>query len=172
VGAVRVPGGGKGPPEPVLAAAAPGALIDALYAAAEGAGWRVEGIVPAEAAWAVAAAAEHEALRKRAGDVAVPLEDRTEVLRVRAGRVLAVRRYPVGVAPRGEGDAAPLRIAGDATPEASPDLLAALFAARTHGPELAPERVHVERARRVRRTTGAVWAMAAALIVVAAGLEL
>ena len=54
----------------------------------------------------------------------------------------------------------------------TPEALAAAHAARADGAEVLPERVHDERRRRARRLTAALSGVAAALVVLAAGLEL
>ncbi len=69
-------------------------LVDGLHAAARRNGWRTAEIVSAEAAWAAAA---RSLLPDAPGDeraLVVCLDQRLEVLRVRDGRVVAVRRVP------------------------------------------------------------------------------
>lgn len=77
---------------PVCAAAAPEGVVDAVVAAAEAVGWRVATIVPAESAWAAAARAAWRELARGAGTVIVPGDGRTDVLCLRRGRLVALRR--------------------------------------------------------------------------------
>ncbi|TMA21222.1 MAG: hypothetical protein E6J88_16120 [Deltaproteobacteria bacterium] len=74
----------------VLGAAAASDLIAAVVAATQAAGWRLDTIVPAEAAWLAAAGAGR---RGRAAVVAVA-GDVLAVLQDEAGRLVGLRRLP------------------------------------------------------------------------------
>jgi hypothetical protein len=162
----------KGAASPVFAAAAPERLVQAVLSAAREAGWTVAAVVPAYAAWAAAAVASRPELRRGAGTAVVRAGALIEVVHLREGRPVLVRRFP-GAADPGEA----LARADDGAPvvQLDPDasaLLAARFAPRAPGPVLLPESVHAARRGSSRRLTASLVAAAAACLVVAAGLEL
>jgi hypothetical protein len=81
---------------PFTVLAVPRGLADGMLAAAGSAGWQVAEIVSAHAAWAAAAASLLPRARGGAQALVVCLDDRLDVLRVRDGRVVALRRLPGG----------------------------------------------------------------------------
>lgn len=83
-------------PGPVLGAAASARLVNAIASAAKDAGWILEGVVPAEAAWSAAAIAMWPTLAKNVAHVLVHHEDRTDLLRVEGGALAGVRRFRAG----------------------------------------------------------------------------
>src|SRR5947207_7801296 len=88
----------RGKPAPAIAAAAPVRLVAAIQAAARDAGWTVETIAPAESAWAAAAVALWPTLARKASHLLVTHDDRTDLLRLDAGRLAGVRRFRAGAA--------------------------------------------------------------------------
>jgi hypothetical protein len=80
--------------EPVVAAAASHALVSAIHAAAADAGWTVDAVLPAEAAWSAAALAIWPETAHGTAHLLVSHEGRTDVLRLEDGRLAAVRRFP------------------------------------------------------------------------------
>jgi hypothetical protein len=79
---------------PLLTAAAPAWLVEAIYAAAERAGWGIGRIVPAHSAWVAGAILLAPELRRGAGVLAVLGANRVEVLRLEHGRLEGCRRLP------------------------------------------------------------------------------
>ena len=77
----------------VVAAAAPARLIDAILGAAHAAGWSVERIVPAHAAWAAGARAQWSQLGRESAQLAVLREDATELVRIEHGAIAATRQF-------------------------------------------------------------------------------
>ncbi len=153
----------------LLAAAAPRDLIDAVVGALEAAGWRVESIVPGEAAW-LAAAGAGRARRDRVA-IVVAADDAIEVLHVETGRLLALRRIPV--ASGGPDDVAAALTESGVTVQhlSDPPVSAAVGAWDAMGPQLLPERTLVARRSRATRLAGRLTAAALALFVAAAGLD-
>lgn len=168
-------------PAHTVATAAPRALVDAVVDSARARGWRVERIVPAQAAWLGAVDADPGVVIARVGDTA-------HLIRVRHGAPDLVRRLPAGdtaalaraagadpghaivLGPASWASAArsALRAAGwvDATPsDAAPEAVAARHA-RTARPELLPE--PLARARQKRRRRTATRLLSAAVVLVAA----
>ena len=114
--ALAVEGTGWRGSSPFTVLAAPRALVEGIDAAARRSGWRVAEIVSAESAWAAAAASLLPRERGTGAAIVACLEDRVEVLRVRGGRAIALRRLPAPVpeagtlvarALLGEGETAP-----------------------------------------------------------------
>lgn len=83
-------------PVPVLGAAASARLVNAIAAAARDAGWKLDGVVPAEVGWSAAAAAIWPSLAKGMAHVLVHHEDRTDLLRIENGALAGVRRFRAG----------------------------------------------------------------------------
>jgi hypothetical protein len=96
VGAVRPPRGQKGNAVVSTVAAAAGArLVNAISEAATAAGWTVEAIIPAEAAWSAAAASWTPRGRGKA-QLLVAHDDRTDLLSVDNARLSGLRRFRTG----------------------------------------------------------------------------
>lgn len=83
-------------PVPVLGAAASARLVKTIAAAANDAGWIVDGVVPAEVGWSAAAAAIWPSLAKGVSHLLVHHDDRTDLLRLENGALAGVRRFRVG----------------------------------------------------------------------------
>jgi Tfp pilus assembly protein PilN len=100
VGALPGARGAKGASVPVVAAAAAARLVAAIHAAAFDAGWTVDAISPAEAAWAAASTTLWPSRSRAAGSspLLVLQHDQTELLELQDGRLSAVRRFRAGPA--------------------------------------------------------------------------
>jgi hypothetical protein len=148
-------------PTPYIMAAAATRLIDAIIRAVQGSGWTLTTIVPAHAAWTIAAQHEWPALNSQSGDVVVSIADHVEVLHLQNGRLTEVRH---------------LRREAYSTERTAytldqPADTAATYAPDTPGPELLPEHVYVQRALTQRRMgTRVAIALAAATLLAAAGV--
>lgn len=202
VGALRVGRRVRGAPTPVIAAAAPVRLVSMIRAAAAQAGWAVDSIAPAESAWAAATLALWPTFVRQTAFGVVTHEERTDLLQLENGRLVGVRRFRAGAADAAmivdtiapgarvgvagtdtERRALTTALAGLGLNVSSPsgewmlaaergDLLAAHFAGSSAGPVLrAEDSIQVERAR-VRKATLATLGAAAALLVLAALVEL
>ena len=110
-------------PVPVVAAAAPGRLINAIRGAAQQAGWVVDAIAPAETSWTGAAFSLWPVLAKQGGHALVAHDDRTDLLQFAGGRLSGVRRFRPGAS-----DAAMIADSIGAAPAARVGILGA------HGP--------------------------------------
>jgi hypothetical protein len=95
VGAVRGTAQSKAPTTSLVAAAANARLVAAIQEAVTAAGWELEAIVPAEAAWSVAAA-ESAGKNRASAQLLVAHADRTDLLTIRDGRLAAIRRFRTG----------------------------------------------------------------------------
>lgn len=181
-----------GSPVPVLAACALRGEAEAVAAAVRSAGWSLETIVPAHAAWLADVRATW---RERAGCSAVVVAGGAtiEVLLLDDGVVTAVRRFPSvedGLAPLAEAVATtsggvavigsePVRaflaerLAGREVRGAVEDALtvAATGALRARGPELLSEAVLGERRRGERRLAARLAAAAVLCLAGAGALE-
>lgn len=96
VGGARM---GRGPadPPPVLAAAAPRALLDALQRAVDSRGWVIERIVPAHAAWLRAldeAAPSQSGAEVRVRLVVAVVDDSAHMMLVAGDQASRIRRVP------------------------------------------------------------------------------
>ncbi|MFI5230534.1 MAG: PilN domain-containing protein [Gemmatimonadales bacterium] len=201
VGAAPTVRRGRGAPVPVVAASASARLVAAIHAAAEQAGWTVESMMPAEGAWAGAALELWPVLARQSAYALIASDDRTDVLQLENGRLVAVRRFRAGAADAAMiadtiGSTARVGVAGVtvprkelaaslalhgvtvATPSGSsaraaedPTLLAAQFAGGDVGPVLRSEARAADERNRTR--TAALWVVAAAavLLVAAAGVQ-
>jgi Tfp pilus assembly protein PilN len=201
VGAAPTSRRSRNGPAPVIAAAASARLIAAIGAAAADSGWTIESIIPAEGAWAGAASALWPAMARQTAFAIVAHDDRTDVLQLESGRLTGVRRFRAGASDAPMiadtiGSTARAGIAGVLEPRRelaaalglhgvsvsppsgdlartadAPDALAALFAESDAGPVLrSDDSVAVER----ERTRGVAWwiaACAAAVLVLAAGVQ-
>ena len=161
--AVALQGSGWRRSTPFLVAAAPHSIVEQAAAAAAASGWSLGRIAPAPLAWAVlAAGAERQSLVIRCAD-------HIELLRVARGTLIGARRLPLGeVASTAETEDPPIVIASES--EAAER--AAALVNRSTGPMLESE---VERAavRRTHRRRAILrTAVAAALLVGAAMVEL
>ena len=192
----------RGGSTPVIAAAASARLVAAIHAAAEQTGWTVDSVAPAETAWSAGARTLWPAFARDQAHVVVAHDDRTDLLHLSAGRLTGVRRFRAGAADAAMiadalGPAARVGIAGvpaarhelsasltqfgvrtlapagEAAPVADGgDLLAAQFAGESGGPVL---RSDDAAARENARSTKLAWTLggiAAALLVLSAGVEL
>jgi Tfp pilus assembly protein PilN len=202
VGASRTTRRRRGEMLPVVAAAASARLVEAIRSAAMSAGLTIESIAPAESAWASGAFALWPAFTRQPSFAILCQDDRTHVLELDGKRLVGVRRFRDGsadaqliadtVTPGSRlgiaGDsrarhelAAALNVYGVNASVAAgewssasdrPELLAAHFAGGDAGPTLrADNDVAVQRAgarRLARNLAGA----AAALLLLAAGIEL
>jgi type IV pilus assembly PilN-like protein len=192
----------RGAPAPVVAAAAPARLVGAIRAAAEQTGWTIEVVAPAESAWAAAALALWPSFARESSFALVAHEDRTDLLQFSDGRLSGVRRFRasagdapmiadtvgpskrVGILgsmpPRRELSSALSALGVAVTPPSGewsssaerPDQLAAQFAGSDVGPSLRGEETIRLEAAAALRATRVVAAVAAALLVAAAGIEL
>jgi hypothetical protein len=143
----------NGSPAPYLAASVATRVIDAIVRAVYDASWTLATITPAEGAWTAAARRRWPALQRQAGDVAVPLDDYVEILRLERGRLVATRRFRTGDAP---ADALLYTID-------SPEETAAAYVHEAQTPEILPEAEYARRAHGRRST----WVRAAVAAVVA-----
>ena len=189
-------------PRTVVATAASARLIDAVRAAARQAGWEIATIAPAESAWVSASIALWPALAKQSGNVIVTTEERGDLLQIEAGRLAGVRRFRAGGGDASMildsvGPSARVHLVGAATQrrelgaalsslglaptlpsgELAPiaeraDLLAAHFAGAVAGPELRGEDAVVVEKAHARKTAWLAGGAAAALLVIAAAIEL
>ena len=192
----------RGAPASVIAAATSARLIGAIRTAAEQTGWTIEVVAPAESAWAAAALALWPSFARQSSYALVAHEDRTDLLQITEGRLVGVRRFRSGAgdAPMiadTVGPAARVGVLGSVTPrreltaalnvlgvsvtapsgESSvaaerPDHLAAQFAGSDIGPMLRSEEAVRVEAAEARRAAWIVAGVAAALLIVAAGVEL
>jgi hypothetical protein len=194
--AVRLPPAGarrRADRAPVFAAAAATSLVEALHGAALRAGWRVERIVPAHAAWI--AAAERSSRHGPAGApvaVVAVTGDTAHLVRLQRGAVTLLRRLPVAdtsalAAALGGGPGAASVFADD---DVAGDIERALRDAGwsvTRGPaaadvaaqhghgaslELVPESVVAEHDQRRGAIAAKLATAAALLLVAAAGVHL
>ncbi|MDB4876664.1 MAG: hypothetical protein JWM41_3110 [Gemmatimonadetes bacterium] len=202
VGALAAARRTRGAPGPVIAAAASARLVAAIRQAAQQAGWDVEVIAPAESAWAAAALALWPAFARQNAWAVIAHVDRTDLLQLENGRLVGVRRFRAGAtdAPMiadTVGVTARIGVAGPAAVRreisaalsalgvtaAAPngewaavseraDLLAAHFAGSEVGPVLRADDAVVLDRQRARKATWITAGVAAALLVVAAFIEL
>ena len=76
-----------------IAAAAPAWIVRQISLAAREAGWKLEHVAPAEAAWAMAAAKAFPADATRDAFLLVHQSDHTHVLTVAPGKLIMIRRF-------------------------------------------------------------------------------
>lgn len=182
-----------GAPAPVLAAASPVATLEAVRAAAAGAGWTVESIAPGHGAWLAGPENGWSGDAPRA--VFAAHGDTVHVMRVERGSVTSIRRVPAslmaevvsaaGAAPGGAivcGEpgrrealsravaAAGWTLADDAARARSAAEVAAMRAHRSPL-ELVPPSLTAERWRRSRALGRRLAAAAIVLLAVAAAIE-
>ncbi len=192
----------RGASVPVVAASASARLVAAIRAAAVQTGWNVESVAPAESAWAGASLALWPGFAKQSAWALVASDDRTDLLHLESGRLVGVRRFRAGAADAAMiadtiGPAQSVGIAGApsarrelaaalgthsvpvTTPLGEwsdkaewPDLLAAHFAGQEVGPSLRSDDAVAVEKDRARRAAFVVAGAAAALLVLAAGVEL
>jgi hypothetical protein len=192
----------RGKPSPVVAATASARLIAAIRAAAGQAGWAVESIAPAESAWAAGALALWPSFARQNAYALVAHEDRTDLLQIDDGRLVGVRRFRGGSADASMiadavGPTARIGVAGSgaarraisaalaslnvtvSTPTGEwsasaeePDILAAQFAGTEVGPTLRTEGAVAADRANARKMTWIVAGAAAAMFIIAAGIQL
>jgi Tfp pilus assembly protein PilN len=192
----------RGVPAPVIAAAASARLIATIRAAAAQSGWVVESIAPVESAWAAAAVATWPAFARQSAYAAIAHDDRTDLLQLENGRLVGVRRFRARAADAAMiadtvGAGARLGIAGVAhargeltsalaelrvTPQPPAgewasasdmgDVLAAHFAGSEVGPVLRAEDAVATARAEARKTVWWMTGATAALLVLAAAVEL
>lgn len=192
----------RGAPTPVVATAASARLVGAIRAAAEQAGWTVQSVAPAESAWAAASLALWPAFAKQNAWAAIAQADRTDILQIEQGRLVGVRRFRAGAADASMiadtvGTTARIGIAGSPaerkqliaalashsitaattsgewqTASEKPELLAANFAGREVGPTLRSEDSVAVARDEDRKLAWRIGGAAAALLVLAAALEM
>jgi hypothetical protein len=199
VGAVRAARRGGGETTPTVAAAAAARLVNAIHEAASTAGWTVETVVPAEAAWG-AAASRWAGRGRGAAQLLVAHADRTDLLRVEDGKLVELRRFRAGAADAeliaeafsnraghlaivGQPDArrdlarslSARGVAVEAPAAASadfadqPDLLAAGFATPDASPALVTDTMRAAQAALTRRIVTRI-ALAAGVLILASGM--
>lgn len=185
-----------------VAAAAPARLLNAINEAAAAAGWTVEAVIPAEAAWGLAAA-RWSGGRAGHAQLLVAHDDRTDLLRVDGGRLVGLRRFRGGaadaalIAEASSNGSGPLSVVGSpdvrrelsrqlaslgvtvdtptsAVTEVSEhaDLLAAVFAGPDASPQLITDAARAGRAMRIRRMSMYVGAAAAVIALLGGSFEL
>jgi hypothetical protein len=185
-----------------VAVAASSRLLNAIHDAVAAAGWTLEAVVPAEAAWGVAAV-RWTARRKGRAQLLIAHADRTDLLRIEDARLVGLRRFRVGttdaalIAEASANGAGPISVVG--TPDArrdltrqlaasgvtvdtpagvvaevaeNPDLLAAAFAGPDASPKLITESARARAAMRVRGVATRIAIAAGVFILVGAGSEL
>jgi Tfp pilus assembly protein PilN len=192
----------RGVPTPTVAAAASARLVAAIRAAAAQSGWTIESLAPAEGAWAGAAVTLWPAFGKQNAWMLIAHDDRTDLLELDGGRLAGLRRFRAGSADAALiadalGPAARVGIAGApavrrelssalsahgitvlaaagewSTIAEHADLLAAHFAGSETGPILRGEDAVVFDRVRSRKAAWTMAGAAAALLIVAATVEL
>jgi Tfp pilus assembly protein PilN len=200
VGAVRTKSA-KGAAATTVAAAASARLVSAIQEAARNAGWTVDAVVPAEAAWCAAGSAWLPRGRVHA-NLLIAHADRTDLLHIAGARLAGVRRFR-----RGAVDAALIAdaatgfghvsVIGNAEAQreltqslpahgvsvdvpttgmneiaADPELLAAAFATDDVAPALVTDAMRAVRAESLRRLITRIAGATAVIAVVAGVLEL
>jgi hypothetical protein len=199
VGAIRAGGRTKGATVPLVAVAAGARLVSAIQEAATSAGWDLEGVIPAEAAWSAAAA---QSGARGTSQLLVAHADRTDLLTVRDGTLAGIRRFrtggedarliadafPSGARQLGMVGSADARrevarvlaargLAAEALPGVaseladSPDFLAAAFATPHAAPMLVTDSMRAAQHARVRTLTLRLAVAAGLLVVTSFGLE-
>lgn len=185
-----------------VAVAASSRLLNAIHDAAAAAGWTLEAVVPAEAAWGLAAV-RWTTRRKGRAQLLIVHADRTDLLRIDDARLVRLRRFRGGaadaslIAQASSNGAGPLSIVGmpDARRELTrqlavagvtvdtpagviteiaenPDLLAAAFASPEASPKLVTEPVRARAAARVRTVAMRIAIAVGVFVLIGAGSEL
>jgi hypothetical protein len=77
----------------VIAAAAPGRVVRAISEAARVAGWTVDSMVPAHAAWVAGARAQWSELGRESAQLAILRDDATELVRIERGAIVGARQF-------------------------------------------------------------------------------
>lgn len=142
-----------GSPESLLVVAASEKLLDAILAASSAAGFEVAAIGPATWQWA-------RRMDSAGGTVTVPAGEWQESITVAEGRLVAIRRRPIGEAPLG------------ASLPDDPARMAARDVGAGGGPVLFPPREWERRRAAERGIRRRAWAVAAALLFLAIGADL
>jgi hypothetical protein len=202
VGATPAGRRARGESAPVIAAAASARLLAMIHVAAEQTGWAIDGIAPAETAWAAGAIAIWPALAKQNLRAVIAHDDRTDLLEIENGRLAGVRRFRAGAADASMiadavGRSNRVGIAGSTQPRrelssalsalgistSTPagewantaergDLLAAHFAGKDAGPVLRSEDSVASQRARARKLTTIIFSAAAVLVAASALIEL
>jgi len=185
-----------------VVAAASTRLLNSVHASAEAAGWTVEAIHPAEAAWGAAAVAWAKG-SANAAQLLIARPEHIELLQIERGQLAVVRRFRAGtldierIAEACNAKGGPLMLAGTPRPRTElsnalashgvtarapvgtptelvddADALAAAYAGTALAPGLNTEAVRVERARRARLLTVRMAAAAGAMLLIAGALQL
>lgn len=192
----------RGGAAPVMAAAASSRLVSAIHTAANEAGWTIESIAPAESTWAVAACTLWPAFSRDIAYAIVTHDERTDVLQLERGQLVSVRRFRGGAGDAAMiadsvGPAARVGIAGEPTHRRAlavaleqfgvrtlaptgdsaaladtGDLLAAHFAGPGTRPVLRSDDAAAAERASTTKVAVRLAVAAAALVVLAAGLEL
>jgi hypothetical protein len=192
----------RGKPSPVVAATASARLVAMIRVAAEQAGWTVDSVSPAESAWAAGALALWPAFARQNAYALIAHEDRTDLLQIEDGRLIGVRRFRGGSADASMiadavGPTARIGVAGSTGARraisaalaalnvtvSSPsgewsaaaddaDVLAAQFAGSDVGPTLRTEGAVAADRASARKMTWIITGATAAMLVVAAGIQL
>lgn len=185
-----------------VAAAASSRALTVVHASAEAAGWSVDAMHPAEAAWGAAAVAWTKGHANEV-QLLVARAEHVELLQIARGQLSVVRRFRAGTldierivgacstvdgtvllagtaGPRAElSTALASRGVAARTPAATSaellddaDALAAAYAEAALAPELVTDTVRVARARRVRSLTTRIAVAAGLLLLLAGALQL
>lgn len=197
VGGVRIGSGGKSSSMPVLAAAVPAPLLDAVQSAAQVRGWEIDRIIPAHAAWwDLLESARPDGRRSGNGGprlLIAALGDTLHTIRIESDSTTSVRKFPAadadafGEVAGGTGGVAlvlapaeqrtglleRLRVDGWVQARTDRPMDAPEAAARGAAdalPEIVPPFIARKRMTRERGFTSRVLAAAAVLLVVAAGV--
>ncbi len=189
-------------PAPRLAVSAATRLLQTLYDSSRAAGWQVDVIVPAVAAWSEAAA-QFSDRNVSVTTLLVVHDTHTDLLRLNRDQLIAMRRLRAGDADSAEIAqehavfGGPLLLVGAAQPRtvleralqarglpvrvptvgereliAAPDALAAAHVQSTLTPALVTDAKRAVRARAIRSLTTRMFAGAAALALIGAALQL
>lgn len=171
---VALEGAGWRLASPFLLTAAPAPLLEAIGEAVRQSGWSLGGVLPAQLAWAASIAERGPRV------LIVRLDTHIEILHVERQAVVEVRRVPIGR--EGAESTLPVLLAErgievDATAAVVPTTLdaatmAAQFTPGAIGPTLLPEVERIAVRQRTRQWTVVRLALAAALLIAAAALEL
>jgi len=162
---------GRRSPMPYLVTAADAMLVASLFESAAAEGWQVDSVVSGYGAWEAGARRLWPELARGVSSVVVSGERRVEVLRLDRGRISLVRRFGVTDEPA-EMAAAFFEEGSPVKTLDSPAEFAAKAVGRSRGPQLIPDRVRQEQQGRAARLSARLLTAAAALLILAAGLEL
>jgi len=150
---------------PFIVAAAPPAEWEAIGAAAESSGWSLGGIAPAPLAWLARPSSP-----ARSRELLIHLDSHVELLRARGHVLTSYRRLPPTAAPTPDVDVSD----GVETIASESDAatVAARYVVRVVAPLLLPDNVRTAVRRSTRRAAYARFGVAAALLLLAAAVQL